>query len=66
MITFLLDIFFIYISNIIPTIVYTPKIPYTLLPPPASHPTHPCFLAQSFPYTGAKNLNRTMRLSSHG
>jgi hypothetical protein len=44
---FLLDIFFIYISNDIP------KVPYTLPPHPAPQPTHSCFLALAFPYTGA-------------
>jgi hypothetical protein len=38
---FLLDIFFIYISNAIP------KVPYTL-PPPCS-PTHAFLLAMAFP-----------------
>jgi hypothetical protein len=41
---FLLDIFFIYISNAIP------KVSYTLPPPrPASLPTHSHFLALAFP-----------------
>jgi hypothetical protein len=48
---FLLDIFFIYISNVIPFLVSPQKIPYPL-PPPAPQPTHSCFLAQAFPYTG--------------
>jgi hypothetical protein len=42
---FLLDIFFIYISNAIL------KVPYTLLPP--CSPTHSHFLALEFPCTGA-------------
>jgi hypothetical protein len=43
---FLLDIFFIYISNAIP------KVPYTLPPCLAPQPTHSCFLALAFPYKG--------------
>jgi hypothetical protein len=44
-ISFLLDIFFIYISNVIP------KVPYTL-PHPAPQPTHSCFLALDSPVLG--------------
>jgi hypothetical protein len=55
---FLLDIFFIYISNAIP------KVPYTI-PCPASQPTHSHFLALAFPCTGAYNLHKTKGLSSH-
>jgi hypothetical protein len=44
--SFLLDIFFIYISNAIP------KVPYTL-PCPAPLPTHSHFLALAFPCTEA-------------
>ena len=40
--SFLLDIFFIYISNVIP------KVPYTLPPRPAPIPTHYHFLALAF------------------
>jgi hypothetical protein len=43
---FLLDIFFIYISNAIP------KIPYTTPPRPAPLPTHSHFLALAFPWLG--------------
>jgi hypothetical protein len=43
---FLLDIFFIYISNAIL------KVPYTS-PRPAPQPTHSYFLALVFPCTGA-------------
>jgi hypothetical protein len=53
---FLLDIFFIYISNAIP------KVPYTLsLPPPrpALPPTHSHFLALAFPCTGAYKVCKT-------
>jgi hypothetical protein len=45
-ISFLLDIFFIYISNAIP------KVPCTL-PCPVPLPTHPYFLALALPCTGA-------------
>jgi hypothetical protein len=49
---FLLDIFFIYISNAIP------KVPYTL-PLPCS-PTHPLpLLALAFPCTGAYKVCNT-------
>lgn len=41
---FLLDIFCIYISDV---------IPYPLSPLPASQPTHSSFPALAFPYTGA-------------
>ena len=54
---FLLDIFFIYISNAIS------KVPYTL-PWPCS-PIHSCFLALAFPCTGAYDLHKTKGLSSH-
>ena len=39
-----------------------------LSPPlsPAQQPTHCCFLALEFPYTGAQSLHRTRGLSSHG
>jgi hypothetical protein len=49
---FLLDIFFIYISNV-NFLVSPPKTPYALPPPPAPQPTHSRFLALAFPYTGA-------------
>jgi hypothetical protein len=55
---FLLDIFFIYISNAIP------KAPYTLSRP-APKPLHSCFLALTFPCTGAYNLHKSKVLSSH-
>jgi hypothetical protein len=55
---FLLDIFFIYISNAIP------KVPYTLpLPCSAHQPTYSCFLAPTFSCTGAYDLPKTKGLS---
>jgi hypothetical protein len=55
---FLLDIFFIYISNAIP------KLP---IPSPchAPQPTHSRFLALAFPCTVAYDLHNTKGLSSH-
>jgi hypothetical protein len=50
--SFLLDIFFIYISDAIP------KFPYTL-PWPASLPTHSHFLALAFHCTGAYKVCNT-------
>jgi hypothetical protein len=52
---FLLDIFFIYISNAIP------KVPYTL-PYLAPLPTPSHFLALAFPYTGAIKVWKTKGL----
>ena len=53
---FLLDIFFIYISNSIP------KSPVPSLHP-APKPTHSRFLALAFPCTGAYDLHKTKGLS---
>jgi hypothetical protein len=52
---FLLDIFFIYISNVIPFPGFPSEnpLPHSLLPPPVHQSTHSCFLALAFPYTGA-------------
>jgi hypothetical protein len=50
---FLLDIFFIYISNVIPFLVSPLKTPYLSPLPPTHQPTHSCFLALAVPYTGA-------------
>jgi hypothetical protein len=52
---FLLDIFFIYISNAIP------KVPYTL-PHPAPLPTHYHFVALDFLCTGAYKVARARGL----
>jgi F0F1-type ATP synthase membrane subunit a len=62
---FLLDIFFIYISNIIPFASFPSKTPLSLPPPPAQQPTHSLFLALAIPYTGTYNLHRTKGFSSH-
>jgi hypothetical protein len=62
---FLLDIFFIYISNAIPFPVSPLKTSYLISPPPAHQPTHSCFLVLAFPHTGAYRLHRTKDLSSH-
>jgi hypothetical protein len=50
---FLLDIFFIYISNVIPFPGFPSDNLLSPPPPPAQQPTHSCFLALVFPYTGA-------------
>jgi hypothetical protein len=49
--TFLLDIFFIYISNAIPKVPYTPSL--------APLPTHSHFLALAFPCTGTYKVCNT-------
>jgi hypothetical protein len=48
---FLLDIFFIYISNVIPKVPHT--LPHLLPYPPTPLPTHSHFLALLFLYTEA-------------
>jgi hypothetical protein len=51
---FLLDIFFIYISNVqmlSPFLFSSLKIPYSLPPCPVFQPIHGCFMALAFPYT---------------
>jgi hypothetical protein len=54
----LLDIFFIYISNVIPKILYNPH--------PSFPPTHSLLLpALAFACTGAYDLCTTRGLSSH-
>jgi hypothetical protein len=69
--SFLLDILFIYISNIIPFPGFHSATPlshppslcfYGDIPHP---PTHPCLTALAFPYTGTLSLHRTKGLSSH-
>jgi hypothetical protein len=66
----LLDILFIYISNVAPFLSFFSRNP--LSPPlllwgcsPTYPPTHSCFAALAFPYTGALSLARTKGLSSH-
>jgi hypothetical protein len=56
-VSFLLDIFFIYISNAIPK----PPKPHC----PAPQPIHSCFLVLAFPCTGAYDLHKIKGLSSH-
>ena len=51
---FLLDIFFIYISNAIPKVPYSHPHPH-----PAPLPTHSHFLALAFPCTGAYKVCKT-------
>jgi hypothetical protein len=55
---YLLDIFFIYISNALP------KAPIPS-PCPAPQPTHSHFLALAFPCTEVYDLRKTKGLSSH-
>jgi hypothetical protein len=52
-ILFLLDIFFIYISNGISFPSFPCENPHPLPLPPAPQPTHSLFLALAVPYTGA-------------
>jgi hypothetical protein len=51
MFLFLLDIFFIYISNVIPFPSFSSENPLSLPPLPAPQPTHSGFLALAFPYS---------------
>jgi hypothetical protein len=69
---FLLDIFFIYISNVIPFPGFPSENPLSHLPPHIAFmrvlrhpPTHSHLTALKFPYTGTSNLHRTKCLSSH-
>jgi hypothetical protein len=61
----LLDIFFIYISNVIPFPGLPSENPLLSPLPLAHQPTHSHFLALAFPYTGTYNLHKTKSLSSH-
>ena len=56
--TFLLDIVFIYTSNVLPK----SPVPYSY---PDPQLTHSSFLALAFPYNGAHDLCKTKGLSSH-
>jgi hypothetical protein len=47
-----LDIFFIYISNVIPFPDFPSEIPLSPPPPSAHQPIHSHFLALGFPYNG--------------
>jgi hypothetical protein len=49
---FLLDIFLIFIANIIPLTGFPSKSPHPLLPPTTHKPTYSLFLAMEFPYMG--------------
>ena len=62
---FLLDIFFIYISNVIPFSGFPSENPIPSLLPTVHQPTHSCFPAQACSYTRAYRLQRTKGLSSH-
>jgi hypothetical protein len=60
-----LDIYFIYISNVILFPGFLSKNPYPLPSTPAHQPTDSHFLALAFPYTGAERLHRSKGFSSH-
>uniref|UniRef100_A0A8C6N338 Ig-like domain-containing protein n=1 Tax=Mus spicilegus TaxID=10103 RepID=A0A8C6N338_MUSSI len=63
---FLLDIFLIYILNVIPILRFPYKNPILsppLPPPPTHQPTYSCFLVLTFPSTGASDLHGTKVLS---
>ena len=67
---FLLDIFFICISNVIPFSGFlSPKPPIPSHFPASMkafpHPLTLCLSALAFPYTGTSSLHRTKGLSSH-
>jgi hypothetical protein len=59
---FLLNIFFVYISNIIPFPGFPLENPIFPPPSPSHQPIHSYFLALAFPYTGAFSLHRTKGL----
>ena len=62
---FLLDIFFIYISNVIPFAGFPSANSLSHPPPPAHQPIHSCIPVLACPYTGTSSLHRTKCLSSH-
>jgi hypothetical protein len=69
---FLLDIFFIYISSVIYSLSLFPLLKHPIHPPPPAStrvlphpPTHSCFPALAFSYSGALSLHWTKNLSSH-
>ena len=68
---FKLDIFFIFISNVIPFPSFLVESPYPIPPLPTSmrvflySPTHSCLPDLAFPYTGALSLHRTKGFSFH-
>ena len=68
---FLLDIFFIYISKVIPFPGFSSETPYPIPHTPASMtvlphpPVHSCFPILAFPYTGTSSLQRANGPSSH-
>jgi hypothetical protein len=61
----LLDIFYIYILNVIPFPSFPSKNPLSSTPHPTLQPTHSCFLTLAFPCTGAYNFHRIKGLSLH-
>ena len=61
---FLLDIFFIYISNVFPFFVFPTKNVISHLSYPCSQSILSHFPVQVFPYTAESNLSRTTGLSS--
>jgi hypothetical protein len=64
---FLLDIYIIYILNVIPFLGFAPpEASYLNPPPPAPYlPTHSHLTALAFTYTGASKLHRAKGLSFH-
>jgi hypothetical protein len=68
---FLLDILFIYISNVTAFPSFPSPKPHSIcIPHPSMRllsylPTHSCLPTLEFPYIGASNFHRTKLLSSH-
>jgi hypothetical protein len=62
---FLVDIFFIYISNVIPFPGFPSENPYPISPSSVPQPTHSCFPVLAFPYNMALSLHMTKGLSFH-